>query len=237
MKIYNSLVLQWDGIKYVKVSEDSYEYVGPVVTACGATSAQKTLATTSTSAYNTALSQAQQIFGSASGAFSTLMKSFSPTIAAGPGQNGFNAQQTSNLNSQAITQTGQSYKNAKQALGEAQATSNGVAPGGANIAQNDSLVEGAANQTANQLSQITQAGYAQGNQNYNAAVTGAENATGVFSAATNATGAATGSGNTASTATNNVAQANQGPWQLAAGALGGVVGAATPGVTKSILGG
>lgn len=203
---------------------------------CGATSAQKTLATTSTSAYNTAISQAQQIFGQASSSFNTLMKSFAPTIAAGPGQNGYNAQQTANLNSQAITQTGQAYKNAKQSIGEAQATSNGVAPGGANIAQNDALAEGAANQTASELSGITQAGYAQGNQNYNAAVSGAENATSVFNPATSATSAATGAGNTASTATNNVAQANQSPWQLAAGALGGVVGAAAPGVVKGLFG-
>lgn len=203
---------------------------------CGATTAQKQIASSTSAAYNTAVQQASQIFGNAQGAFSTLMKSFAPVIAAGSGQYGFNAQENANLNSQTITNTGQQYKNAKQALGEAQATSNGVAPGGANIAQNDSLAESAANQTSSELSGITQAGYAQGAANYNNAVSGALNATNVFNPANSATGAATGAGQSATTAINNVAQSAQSPWQLAAGVLGGVVGAATPSITKGLMG-
>jgi hypothetical protein len=195
---------------------------------CGATSGQNQQASASAGAYNTAVNNAQSVFGSSNKVFSDLMSTFSPTVAAGPSQNGFSGQTLSNLNSQAVTQTGQEAQNEKAAVGNAEAATSPTSnlPSGGQIGSDLSISENAGNQTASELSQIQLANEQQGNANYKTAVAGLEGATGVFSPATGATEAASSAGNTAGTAVNSVANANQSPWQLAAGALGGVVAAA-----------
>ena len=202
---------------------------------CGATSAQKQQQTSTMSAYQTAVGNAQSVFGSSSTVFKDLMSTFAPTVAAGPSQNGFSGQTLSNLNSNAITQTGQEAKNEKAAVGNAEAatapTSN--LPSGGQIGSDLSIAENAGNQTASQLSQIQLANEQQGNANYNNATKGLESAPGVFSPATGATEASTAAGNTAGNATQAVASANQSGWQLAAGALGGLAGATLPGIIKN----
>lgn len=198
---------------------------------CGATSAQKQQQTSTMSAYQTAVSNAQSVFGNSSTVFKDLMGTFAPTVAAGPSQNGFSGQTLSNLNSQAITQTGQEAKNEKAAVGNAEAATAPTAnlPSGGQIGSDLSIAENAGNQTASELSQIGLANEQQGNANYKTAVAGEEAAPGVFSPATGATEAATAAGNTAGNSINSVAQSNQSGWQLAAGALGGVAGAALGG--------
>jgi hypothetical protein len=199
---------------------------------CGATAGQNQQAASTTAAYNAATTQAANIFGESSTAFNDLMSSYKPTIAAGPSQQGFSQGELSNLNSQAITQNGVEAKNAKEAVGNAESAQVGagggspVGPGGATVGANLSIAENAANQTSSQLSQITEAGYEQGNKNYDVAVQGATAAPNMFNPASEATSAATGAGNTATTAVNNVATSAQSPWQIAAGALGSVAGAA-----------
>jgi hypothetical protein len=199
---------------------------------CGATQGQNQQAASTTAAYNASVAQAQQLFGESSSAFNDLMDSYRPTIAAGPSQQGYSQGELSNLDSAAITQNGVEAKNVKEAVGNAESSQVGaggggpVGPGGATVGANLSIAENAANQTSTQLSQITQAGYEHGTKNYDTAVQGATQATGVFGSANNATEAATGAGNSANTAISNVAQAAQAPWQLAAGALGSVAGAA-----------
>jgi hypothetical protein len=193
---------------------------------CGATSAQNAQQASTASAYNTAVNNAQSVFGSSNKVFSDLMGTFAPTVQAGPSQNGFSGQTLSNLNSSAITQTGKEAQNEKAAVGNAEAATGGGTsnlPSGASIGSSLSIAENAGNQTASELSNIQQADEKQGNANYNTAVAGLESAPGVFSPATGATEAATAAGNTSGNATNSVAQANQSPWQLAAGALGAVV--------------
>jgi hypothetical protein len=199
---------------------------------CGATNAQNEQEQSTTQAYQIATAQAQQVFGASSTAFSDLMKSYQPIVAAGPSQLGFSQQELSSLNSSAITQTGIEAKNEKAALGNSEATAAGtggsgpVGPGGATIGADLGLEENAGNQTASELSQIQQADYATGRQNYQNAVTGLTGASSVFNPATQATSAASGAGEVAGTATQNAAAAAQSPWQLAASALGGVAGAA-----------
>jgi hypothetical protein len=199
---------------------------------CGATNAQNEQEQETTQAYQTATAQAQQVFGASSTAFSDLMKSYQPIVAAGPSQLGFSQQELSSLNSSAITQTGIEAKNEKAALGNSEATAAGtggsgpVGPGGATIGADLGLEENAGNQTASELSQIQQADYQTGRQNYQNAVTGLAGASSVFNPATGATSAATGAGESATTATQNVASAQQSGWQLAASALGSVAGAA-----------
>ena len=202
---------------------------------CGATSGQKQQQSTAQSAYQTALNSAQSVFGAASSVFQRLKNTFAPTVAAGPSQNGFSGQTLSNLNSQAITQTGVEAKNEKAAVGNAEAATSPTSnlPSGGQVGSDLSIAENAGNQTASELSQIQLADEQQGNANYKTAVAGLEAAPGVFSPATGATEAATSAGNTSGNATNAVAQANQSGWQLAAGALGGIAGAALPGIIKN----
>ena len=203
---------------------------------CGATSAQNAQQSSTASAYNTAVSNAQSVFGSSNKVFSDLMSTFAPTVAAGPSQNGFSSQTVSNMNSSAITQTGQEAQNEKAAVGNAEAATSPTSnlPSGGQIGSDLSIAENAGNQTASELSQIQLANEQQGNANYKTAVAGLEAAPGVFSPSTGATEAATSAGNTSGNAANAVAQANQSPWQLAAGALGGIAGAATGGIIKNL---
>lgn len=209
---------------------------------CGATSAQNNIQQQQLNNYNTATQQAQQVFGNSSSVFNDLVKTFSPVVAAGPSQQGYSPQELANLNSQAITNVGQSYKNEKQALGDSQAAQGGgraVLPGGANIGTQDALAENAGNATASALSGITQAGYAQGNKNWTEAAAGLSGAPAVFGASTNSLNAGTSAGNAASNTANQIAQAANSPWQAAIGALGGVAGAAAgnPAGLTSMFGG
>lgn len=183
--------------------------------------------------------QATDIFGKQSSIYQDLVNTFAPTVANGPNQQGFSAQELANLNSQAITSTGQSYRNAKQALGDQQAAAAGgraVLPGGATTGQNLGLAEGAANQTAGELGQITQANYATGRQNYLAATQGLAGAGNVYGAANQTAGTANSSGGEAANTANQVAQENNSWVQAVTGALGGVAGAAVTG-GMSLLGG
>lgn len=196
---------------------------------CGATPAQNQIESQQQSFYTNAISQANQVFGNSSSVFNDLMKTFQPIVAAGPNQQGFSPTELSAMNSQAITNVGQGYKNAKEALGDQQAAFGGgtaVLPGGANIGQQDSLAENAANQTSSELNQITQANYAQGRQNWVNAAQGLAAAPGVYGAATSASGNATGAGGAAAGTANQIAQDANSPWQAAIGALGQVAGAA-----------
>ena len=246
MKIYTSIVYQWKGTHYERVKESSYQYDGPVDKCCGATNAQNEQEQATTQAFQTAGTQAQAIFGASSTAFNDLIKSYAPTVAAGPSQLGFSQQEKATLDSSAITQTGIEAKNEKAALGNTEATQAGsggqgpVGPGGATVGADLSLTENAGNQTATELSQIQQQDYAVGRTNYQNAVQGLAGAPSVFNPATSATGAETGAGESATTATQNVASAQQSGWQLAAGALGGIAGAALGNggaLTKLVTGG
>jgi hypothetical protein len=241
MRVITKAVYQWsdERIKYVKIYDEGYEYNGPVELTCGSTQAQNSIQGSQMSFLNQAQSQASTVFGGASQAFNSLMTAFAPTVAAGPSQQGFSQQQLSNLNSQAITQTGAAYKNAKEAVGEAQSSVGGgntSLPSGTQTGEDLGLAESAANQTSSQLSQITQAGYQQGNQNYNAAVAGELNAPNVFNAATSASNAATGAGSAAASTANQIATQNQ-SWVGAVTGLAGALGGAALTGGLSTLGG
>ena len=240
MKIYEKLVFQWNDEtgSYIKVAEVSKEYDGPVAQLCGATDSQKQIQQQQQSFSQQLVSQASAVFGNASKVFNDLVNTFSPTIAAGPNQEGFSAAEKANLQSTAITSTGQAYRNARQAVGEAQAAQGGGnTPGvtsGAKVGTDLSLAENAANQTSSELSQIEQADYNQGRQNYDFAVEGLSKAPDVFNPATGADNAATGSQEGAANTANQIAQENNSWVQAVTGALGGVAGAATGGFMRNL---
>jgi hypothetical protein len=238
MKIYTRAQYEWHDDVLVMVSSDYFEHDGEVEKLCGATPGQQQLASQQTSAYTTLTNQASSQFGQASGVFNDLVSTFAPIVAAGPNQQGFSPAEVSAMNSQAITNTGQAYRNAKAAVGNAESSFNGgndsQTSGGATVGENLSLAENAGNQTASELNNITQQNYATGRQNYFSAASGLANAPSVFGTANQAGSVATGAGEAAEKSTNDVASQNNSWVGAVTGALGNVAGIATGGVIKNL---
>ena len=194
-------------------------------------------------AYGAATKQAAAEFGASSSVFNDLNKSFAPTVAAGPDQQGWSAAEASAINSQSINTTAAEYKNAATAVREEEAAVGGgtvALPSGANIASQLALSEAGANQESSELNSNLIANYQQGNANYQFAAKGLDAAPGVFSTANQGTEASTGAGSASATTQNDITQANNSWEQLATAAISGVAGAATAGmmpggaITKAI---
>lgn len=183
------------------------------------------------------IDQSKSVFGDSSQVFKDLTSSFAPTVAAGPNQEGFSAPEKAALTSQAITETGQAYRNASQAVKEADAavgSGNEYLPGGADITRNVEVANAGAAQTASELNQIEQADYATGRENYARAVTGLESAPNVFNPATSAGSAATASGEAAANTANQIAQENNSWVSAVSGMLGGIAGGVISGGMKNL---
>ena len=238
MRIHTEIRFEWRDGRYEKTYDSFYEYEGPLEQACGATGQQKQIAQSQQNFMTQAQTQAGSVFGASNTVFQSLLKTFSPTIAAGPNQEGFSPALLSALKSQIITGAGTAYKNAKAAVGNAQSAYGGgnvVLPSGAQVETDLGLAENAANLTAEQLNQLTQENYAIGRENYNKAVTGLEQAPGVFGAATSATNAATGAGEAAANTANQVAQADQSWVSAVTGALGTIAGSTLGPLTGNLM--
>ena len=76
---------------------------------CGASDQQKQIGQEQQSQFQAMVSQAQQVFGNSSSVFNDLVSAMQPVVAAGANQEGFSPAEKSNLDSQAITQTGQNF--------------------------------------------------------------------------------------------------------------------------------
>lgn len=233
MKTYIKITWEWDGSRYVVTDEVADTWDGPVALCCGASQGQKDIGNQQSAAYQQMNQQASQVFGDSSKVFGDLMSTFAPTLAAGPNQEGFSQAEKSALQSSAITQTGQAYRNAKQAAGEAMAAQGGGnvgdVTGGSNAAINLGIAENAANQTSSELNQIDQADYAVGRQNYAEAASGLAGSTNSFNPATSMSGAATNSGEAAANTQNQIATQNNSWVSAVTGALGGIAGTALTG--------
>jgi hypothetical protein len=179
------------------------------------------------------MKQSASEFGAASSVFNDLNKSFAPTVAAGPDQQGWSAAEASAINSAAINTTAAQYKNAATTVKENEAAAGGgtvALPSGVNIGTELALAEAGANQTSSELNQNLIQNYQQGTQNYEFAAKGLTEAPGVFSTANQGTQAATGAGSASSSTQNDITQAQNSWTQLATAAISGVAGAATAGV-------
>lgn len=237
MKIYTRIQYSWnqDG-ELVVDNYDAFEYTGKVELCCGASTSQQQIGAEQATAYQQMTQQAQQVFGSSSQVFQQLQSTFAPTVAAGPSQQGFSAAEDANLKSQAITQSGVAYKNAKSAVGEAIASQGGgnnpALTSGSNTGIDLGIANSAAANTANELSNIEETNYATGRQNYDTAVSGLAASPNVYNPAAEFGNAATNSGNAASNTANQIASQNSSWVQAVTGVLGGVASAATGGLVK-----
>lgn len=236
MKIYTRLVI--DMATGVVEESDHYEYTGPVALCCGASDSQNKIEQQQESQYAAMQQQAQQVFGASSSVFNQLQKTFAPIVAAGPSQKGFSPSEESNLKSAAITETGQAYKNAKAAVGNATAAQGGGNdPGltsGVTTGVDTAVATAAAGKTADSLNQINEANYQTGRENFNNASKELTAAPGVFDPAVGFDSASTSAGKNASDTANEIASQNNSWIQGVTGALGGVAGIATGGIIKNM---
>jgi hypothetical protein len=168
------------------------------------------------------------VFGQQQSILSGLNSGFQKIIAAGPSQTGFSADQKNNLDTMATESVAGNNAKAAKALGEGQAAEGGgdtFIPSGVKDQQKEELAATALSTDSSLHSQILQADYTQGNQNYNAAVAGEEgvasdlNPVGYSGATTGATGGAANEANAIAASANS-------PFTAVMGALGGVVGSA-----------
>lgn len=236
MKIYSKLVYQWDGSGYVLDNSQTICYdvdTWDIALCCGASQQQKDAQAQQAAFATQSMQQASQVFGNSSKVFQDLVSTFAPTVAAGPSQEGFSAAEKSALQSQAITQSGQAYRNAAQAVGQAQSAQGGGNTGdttsGANIGVDLGVANAAAANTSNELNQIDLANYQTGRANYNAATAGLAGTPNVFNPATSAGGLTVNAGEASANTANQIASQNNSWVQAVTGALGGIAGSVATG--------
>lgn len=242
MRIASEVVYVWSDRqdRYILLSKKSIIRAGLVAFCKGASAAQDALATSQTNFTNTAMADYNTQFAGQSSILSTLKNSLSPIVAAGPNQYGFSGAQTAGLNAQAIQGTGQQYANASKALGAQQAAQGGgnsYLPTGAQGAQQAGLASANAAQASNELLGIQQAGYNQGNAQYNAAIGQLGSVASQYNPI-GYSGAATSAGNAAASEQNLITQENNAasPWNLVGGILGGAVSSGLDAFTGGIGG-
>jgi hypothetical protein len=213
-------------------SRESYNYSGPVAECCGPSSSLKALNTSVQGLLSSAKSQATAVFGSASTVFNNIMNSVQGIVAGGPSQAGFSESERSAMDAAAVQNGATLSRNAGAVAATEAAIGGGntVTPAGGT--QNAVLQAkiAAGEQTSEQLSQIEQADFAQGNANYERAVDQEMKLPSVFDASTAATGAATNAAKEAGSVQQEMdKQSNW--WQpMISSAIGGVTGMLTGGL-------
>lgn len=228
--------------RYILLRKVSRPDNGRIAFCKGASAQQTDLGNSQQSFYQSLTSDYAQQFGSQNAILSTLQNSLNPIIAAGPNQFGFSTGETNTLNSQAIQGTGQQYSNASGALKAAQAAQGGgnsLLPSGVASQQQAGLASAGANQASNELLGIQQAGYTQGHQQYENAVSQEEGVAGLYNP-NGLLGGVNSAGSAAGGTLNEINQENNAasPWGLIGGALGGIAGSfvGMPGLGASLGG-
>lgn len=241
MRVHTRLEYVWsdEASNYVLVSEEGYDRPENGLALCkGASQQQNDLNASQTQFYNTMTNDYNQQFANQSSILSSLTNALSPTVAAGANQYGYSTGQTNALNSTAIQGTAQSYNNAQKSLQNQQAVQGGgnaYLPSGVAAQNSATLAASGANQTSSELLGIQNAGYAQGNQNYNNAISALGGVASQYNP-TGYSGAATGAGSSAASEANTITTENNAasPWSTIGGVLGGVASGVTKGITGDL---
>lgn len=173
-------------------------------------------------------SEQGQVFGENQGLLQQLTQAFTPTVNAGPSQEGYSAAEKTNLDTQATESTAAGYAAANRTLKENQAAEGGgneFLPSGAQEEESGQLAAEGENQEGSLKSQILTNDYAQGNENYNAATAGLAG----VAAEDNPTGyggVENQSASGASTTANQIVQNSDSVWNSVISGLSGVAGSA-----------
>ena len=194
---------------------------------CGASQQQNDLAAEQTAAYQQAQQMTAEQYGKQSAIYAQLTPQFESILAKGPNAKGFSAEEEQNLNAQAVEGTAANYKQAATAVNEHLAAEGGgtnpLPSGGQEQLQQEVANSAAANES-NQETQIQEANYNQGAQEYGAAASGLEG----IATGTDPLGfenAATSAGTAASDTANQIAQEDNSWVNAAIGAAGTIAGA------------
>lgn len=137
---------------------------------CGPSSSEKAISASSQSFASQLQQNYGTLFSQQQGVLNAINRSLSPILAAGPNQHGFSGALLSSLQTGAIDAAGAANRAAQQAARTYGAGQGGGGTSGITSGITKQIEAGIASQSANaeaaQQNQITQADFAQGNQNY-----------------------------------------------------------------------
>jgi hypothetical protein len=198
---------------------------------CGATGAQTALQEEQMQFYQQAQEMTAEQYANQEAIYGPMAKQFESIFEMGPNQKGFSDEETNDLNASAVEGTAENYSQAAKAVSE-----NLAAEGGGNSAVSvggqaqikSEVANSAAAEESKQVTEIKQADYNQGYNEWLASAQGldtiaaGENPLGYEGAATNA-------GSAASTTANDIAQEDNSWINAALGAAGAIGGGALGG--------
>jgi hypothetical protein len=201
---------------------------------CGSTGAQNTLQQEQLDAYQQAQQMTAEMYADQKAIYAPMEKQFQSIFDMGPSREGFSDQERNTLNAQAVAGTATNYGAAAKAVGEDLAAEGGgnadITTGGQQQLKEE-VAASAAGQESQQETQITEADYNQGYQQWLNAGQGLE----TIAAGQNPIGyenAATGSGSAAGTTANEIAQEDNSWINAAIGAAGAIGGGIATGGTS-----
>ena len=143
---------------------------------CGASSQAKNIADASTSLGTTLQGNYANNYGIQQNIIGTIRSALNPIVDKGPNQTGFNPSEAAAINTNAIDTAGQQAKALQQQINTQAAGRGGGGSSGLKTGATTALDTGANQLVANNLATTenaaTEANYAQGNANYNAAIGG-----------------------------------------------------------------
>lgn len=195
---------------------------------CGPTTAQQQLQTEQMQFYQTMQQMTQQQYQNQQEIYKPLAAQFQSIFNLGPSQEGFSAAEQQTLNAQAIEGTAENYAAAAKAVNEgiaAEGGGNQFMPSGAADELRQEVAQSAAKQESAEETQIKEANYTQGYNEWKDAQAGLE----AIAAGQNPLGyseSATSAGSAAGTTANQIAQANNSWINAALGAAGSIGSAA-----------
>lgn len=204
---------------------------------CGADQSQVNLEQQQAAFYTQATQEATQAYSEDQQLLGEITKVYEPILAKGPNQEGFSAGETADLNASAVQGTATNYAGAARAVNENLAAEGGgdnpLTTGGE--AELKSEVADASAQTQSQEeSQIKEADYNQGYNEFQQAGQAISTASGQLSP-TAYSEAATGAGSAAATTANEIAQENNSWINAAIGAAGAIGGGLAGGFASGKL--
>jgi hypothetical protein len=158
-------------------SELYLKLYGPLAFGCGPSGQEKSLEKEEASFDQTLQTDYSQTFAQNQQILSNLNSVLQPIVNAGPNQQGFSPEELSTLNTQATEGNAQGYNQAVEAAAQQENTQGGgttLLPSGVNAQINAGIASAAEGNLANEKLGITQANYAQGQQNWETALSGEE---------------------------------------------------------------
>jgi len=193
---------------------------------CGASSQQMQLQQAQIDFYNQGTAEAEQTYAEDQSLLKQMQAVYDPILAKGPNQEGFSEAELNDLNATAVDTTAQNYQSAAKAVNEELAAEGGGDSSlttGAATQLKEQTAESAARQESAEESQIKQADYAQGYNEFQGATAALEDVSGQYNPI-GYSGAATGAGSAASTTANEIAQENNSWINAAIGAAASIAG-------------